>query len=425
MNWFLFLGLIRDRSRSLFPLMVISVGVLVTVLGHSWFKGAVGDIVDTNARLYTGHVKVMTRAYEAEADQSPNDLALLGIDELTEQLATRYPDLQWTPRISFGGLLDIPDENGETRSQGPTFGMAVDLLNPGSGEIDRLNLREALVEGRLPETDEEILISDEFANKLGVEISEPATLIGSTMYGGMAMHNFRIAGRVNFGVTAMDRSAIVADISGVQAALNMDNAAGEILGYFRDSQFNEEMAANIAADFNSQYENSDDEFAPVMLTLVEQNDLGMIMQLIDYFSTIGVGIFVFVMSIVLWNTGLMGNLRRYGEVGVRLAIGEDKGHIYRTMISESVMIGIVGSVIGTILGLAAGYYMQSHGLDISGMTGSSTMLMPNVMRANVTATTWYIGFFPGVLASTFGAMFAGIGIYRRETSQLFKELEVQ
>ena len=41
------------------------------------------------------------------------------------------------------------------------------------------------------------------------------------------------------------------------------------------------------------------------------------------------------MSIVLWNAGLIGSLRRYGEIGVRLAFGEDKGRLYRAMIVES------------------------------------------------------------------------------------------
>ncbi|MBU1463960.1 MAG: BamA/TamA family outer membrane protein, partial [Alphaproteobacteria bacterium] len=34
-----------------------------------------------------------------------------------------------------------------------------------------------------------------------------------------------------------------------------------------------------------------------------------------------------------------------------LAIGEHKGHVFRSMIYESVIIGLVGSVIGTGLGL--------------------------------------------------------------------------
>jgi len=46
------------------------------------------------------------------------------------------------------------------------------------------------------------------------------------------------------------------------------------------------------------------------------------------------------------------------------------------------------------------------------------------MRARVTGWSYVIGFVPGLVASVVGTMFAGIGIYRRQTSQLFKELEV-
>ena len=80
------------------------------------------------------------------------------------------------------------------------------------------------------------------------------------------------------------------------------------------------------------------------------------------------------MSIVLWNAGLMGSLRRYGEIGVRLAIGEDKGHLYRAMIVESILIGTVGSVIGTALGVLFSYYLQVHGIDISSMMKNASML---------------------------------------------------
>ena len=45
-----------------------------------------------------------------------------------------HPGWVWTPRIRFGGLLDVPDDQGETRTQGPVSGMGVALLAPGSPE---------------------------------------------------------------------------------------------------------------------------------------------------------------------------------------------------------------------------------------------------------------------------------------------------
>ena len=55
---------------------------------------------------------------------------------------------------------------------------------------------------------------------------------------------------------------------------------------------------------------------------------------------------------------------------------------------------------------------------------TGTMAVPNVFYAKVTQELYYIGFIPGVLATVLGTMLAGLAIYKREMSQLFKELEI-
>ena len=86
---FLIKGLIRDRSRSLFPVLMVSAGVFLTVFLYSWMNGVMSDLVRVNAQFDTGHVKITTRAYAALADQMPNDLALLGISQLLKKLRKR------------------------------------------------------------------------------------------------------------------------------------------------------------------------------------------------------------------------------------------------------------------------------------------------------------------------------------------------
>jgi len=421
---FLIKGLLRDRSRSLFPVLMVSAGAFLTVFLYSYMKGVMDDLVNSNAKFDTGHVKITTRAYEELADQIPNDLALLKVDSLLEQLRSSEEKMVWTPRIRFGGLLDIPDAQGETRAQGPVMGLGVDLLSSESPEIDILNLKNALVRGRLPQKENEILISEGFAQKLGVEIGEVATLIGSTMNGAMAIYNFKVSGTVRFGITAMDRGAIIADIKDVQYALDMEDGAGEIVGYSENMLYDDDTMLALTQRFNDKFLRDDDEFSPLMLSLSQQRGLREYLDLVDVFGGLIVLIFVVVMSIVLWNSGLINGLRRYGEIGVRLAMGEPKGTLYRWMIYESIIIGFIGSTLGTVLGLAISYYLQYTGIDFGAILQKSTMLISNVMRARVTGWSYVIGFFPGLIASVVGTMFAGIGIYRRQTSQLFKELEV-
>ncbi len=418
---FLFKGLIRDRSRSLFPALTVVLGAMLTVILYSWIVGAISIFVESSAKFTAGHVKIMSRAYALEADLAPNDLAFIGLEDLMTTLRRDYPDLEWTPRIRFGGLLDIPDENGETRIQGPVVGLGLDLDPQRSPESRFLNLEESLVRGRLPRSPGEVLISDEFAERLGVGPGDTATLIGATMYGGMVVQNFTVAGTVRFGVTAMDRGALIAGLADVQRALDMEDAAGEVLGFFRDSIYRNEEAEALRDRFNERSEGDPDEFAPEMVTLKDQSGLAQTLDMATSVYTLIVVVFIGAMSIVLWNAGLMGSLRRYGEFGIRLALGEDKGHLYRSLIVEGLLIGIVGSVVGTGMGLGVAYYLQVHGLDIGAMMKTSSILVPDVMRARVTPVSYFVGFVPGLVATFVGKAISGIGIYKRQTSQLAKE----
>lgn len=421
---FIFKAILRDKNRSLLPIIVISIGVFLTITLSGYLRGVMGDIIDQSARFETGHVKVMTRAYAENKDQIPNDLAILGTDKLAETLRKQFPDYQWVERIRFGGLIDAPDSQGQSKGQGPSFGLAFELFSKNGGEVERLNIPSSIVTGRLPQKAKEALIGDEFAQKLKLKIGDEITYMGTTMNGSMTFENFTICGTIRFGMAAMDKGAVIIDISDARRMLDMEDAAGEILGFSNDGVYFDEKAQQTEQSFNAQYANNKDEFAPVMYRLREQSNMAGYLDYVDSFASMFVLIFVVIMSIVLWNTGLIGGLRRYQEFGIRLALGESKGHIYRTLLAEAVLVGILGSIVGTSLGLTGVLYLQVHGINISGMLSGGTMMMPSVLRAKFTSDLLYIGFIPGLVAMVFGNMLSGIGIYKRETATLFKELEV-
>jgi putative ABC transport system permease protein len=148
------------------------------------------------------------------------------------------------------------------------------------------------------------------------------------------------------------------------------------------------------------------------------------MAYIDVVGNIMIIVFVLAMSVVLWNAGLLGGLRRFSEFGVRLALGEDKNHIYKSLIYEGILIGFIGTIVGTALGLSVSYLLQTKGLDISRFMKDSTLMMPAVARAIITPAAFYVGIFPGIISMVLGNALAGVRMYKRKTAQLFKELEV-
>ena len=422
---FLTKGLLRDRSRSLFPVLVITLTVTLVIFTIGFMKGIMNNLLLDTAVILTGHEKIVTRAYNEESQLMPNDLALLDADQLIHDLNQDYPDFFWSPRITFAGLLDVPDENGETKSQGPVIAFGIDFFSDKSRQVEIWKLESSLVSGKLPENRNDALISSKLANQLNLSAGESVTFIGSTMDNAFTTYNFNVSGTFNLRKGQTDKQMMLVDLSGARLALDMDNAASAIFGFTHSLYYDDESAVTLRTDYNTKSD-SLDIFSPFMLALRDGSQMGTLVDMSEAMLAIMGGVFLVVVMVVLWNMGLMNGLRRYGEVGLRLAMGESKGQVYRSMISEAVIIGLTGTVIGTGTGLALTYYVQENGMDytkgIEALSNSS-MVMPNIFYAQVTPDLFYIGFVPGVLATVLGTMLAGLAIYKREMAQLFKELE--
>ena len=427
MMYFLTKGLLRDRSRSLFPVIIITITVAIVIFATGFMKGSMNSVFQSTAVIISGHEKVVTRAYKEESQMLPNDLALLNVDQIIRNLDREYPDHFWSPRITFGGLLDMPDKNGETKDQGQVYALGIDLLKTGSRIIEIWELDKNLVNGRLPKTFNEALIGQKLANKLNITVGDTATYIGTTMHNAFTTYNFTIVGTFDLQKGQADSQMMLVDISGARKALDMENAASEILGFTHSLFYDDDKAVSLRSNYNENYSDSSDIFSPVMMALRDSSQqMGDMVEFVDAFLMIIGTIFLIIVMVVLWNMGLMNGLRRYGEIGLRLAMGESKGVVYRSMIVEAVIIGLTGTMIGTGLGLSIVYYVQENGIDYSEVVATmstASMVMPNVFYAKITPDLYYIGFIPGLIATVLGTMLAGIAIYKREMAQLFKELE--
>jgi len=416
-------GMLRDRHRSLLPSIVVALGVMLTVFMFSYMKGVFDDFFN-NAALYdSGHVKITSRAYYAEKDVLPNDLAMENGPGLMDMLKRDYPEIQWSERVKFGGLLDAFDENRETRAQVGAAGIGIDFFGPDIADRNRWNLSAGLQAGTLPQKSGDILMGKTLASQMKLAVGDEVTLISSTVNGSMVLQNFNVAGIIYFGTPPMDKGMFLADINDAKYMLDMGDWASEVVGYLNTPFYDDIQARDLAASFNATHSESSDRFSPQMIVMLDDAGLKEYFGYAEKAGSIVSFMMIFAMGVVLWNTGLMGAIRRYGEMGLRLAVGESKGHVYRSLILESLGIAMMGTVVGTLFGLGFSYWLQEVGFNIGGMMGDSEMLMPTIIRAHITPAAFYIGFFPGVFATLLGSALSGLRIFKRDTASLFKELE--
>ena len=417
----------RDKSRFLFPFTVVAVGVALVVALVGFMEGVFMGMIDMTANLDSGHLRLVNKPFYDEEHLRPLDRALANQRE-THDWLVKHSEVDWSPRIRWGAILDVPDEKGETRSQTPVVGMGLDLKSPNSREIERLRLKASLVEGELPKGFNEMLMGDQLAEVLGVSVGQSVTLLGQSFDGGMVADNYRVAGLVRFGVSAMDKKMVLIDLADAQNTFYLDDMVTDWLGYFPPStelDDYEEVKRSMRmalADWAPPKDWAKDD-VPIVLSIRDQQNIGAIMDKFRVIKGFVVGIFTFLMVLVLWNAGILSGIHRYGEMGLRLAFGEPHWKLIVSLAIEGLWIGILGSAAGSLLGGSFAWYLQEVGLNMGDSFAQSGLMINDVVRARVTVGGFIQGIVPGLFASVAGTIFASMAIFKRSEANLFRELE--
>ena len=426
---FLFRGILRDKSRFLFPFLIVTIGVALVISLVGFMEGTMMGMIDMTANLDTGHLRLVNKPFYDEEHLRPLDRSLSAQKETREWLEKNSSsEVQWYPRIRWGAILDVPDEKGDTVSQTPIVGMALELKNKGSMEFKRLKLEQSLLAGKIPELKNEMLMGNQLAETLGIELGRAVTLIGQSFDGGLVADNYRVVGLVKFGVTAMDKKMVLIDLADAQNSFYMEDMVTDWLGFlpvnFSLNDY-EEIKTNMQQPL-SQWASpeswaKDDQ--PVLLTIRDQQNIGSMTDKFNIIKGFVVGIFTFLMILVLWNAGILSGIHRYGEMGLRLAFGESHWKVVFNLAIEGLFIGILGTLAGCLFGGAFAWYLQEVGINMGDSFAQSGLMINDVVRARLTTGAFIQGIVPGLFASVAGNLVASLAIFKRSEANLFRELE--
>lgn len=431
MTRWLLIGIFRDKTRFLFPFLVVAVGVALVITLVGFMEGVFMGMVDMTAKLDTGHLRFVNKPFYDEEHLIPMDRALADQEKTLKWLKENSdPEIDWTPRIRWGAIIDVPDENGETKSQTPAIGLALDLLSKNSTEVGRLDLERSIVKGRAPEKSKEMLVGYKLAEALELKLGDTLTLIGQTFDGGMATDNYTAVGFIRFGVFAMDKRMALIDLADAQKTFYMEDMVTDWLG-FLPARVGYKKFNLLRDDINKRMQGLRDnppegwakDDVPIILSILDQRNLGVITGKFEMVRGIIVGVFLFLMALVLWNAGILNVMHRYGEMGLRLAMGETHFQLLMSLVTEAVLIGFLGVLAGCLTGGALTYYLQEVGVNMGDAFAKTGLMMNDVVRGRVSMEGFITGIIPGMTASVLGTLIAGLAIYKRSTANLFRELE--
>lgn len=413
-----FRNLARNRWRSGLTLggIALSVAFMVWILG--FMEGWMGAMVQGATAVETGQVQVHTRAFA----ENPRVYRSFSIDGGSlEDLSEIQGVVAVSPRVKLNGLIGHEEKSQVGRIMG---------VDPAL-EAGTTPVADALQEGRWLQQNppvypapREVVLGIGMANQLRVGPGDELVVFLEAADGSMGNDLLQVVGVVRTANTAVDRMTAYMHIEDAQYLAALGGEVHELAIKTENLLEAQTTAGLIAAALGagtSAVPTGSEEGEATGGTALGQDGLLVrpwqeILPSIYQMLTISRSsnwitylLIYLVAAIGLLNTQRMSALERKREFGVLMAIGMRPRKMFRMILTESFVLGTVGGLIGTALGLTVVWYHATAGLDLAMFTDKGEFTVMGVaFTGKIYAILTPLAALQPILVMMFVAFLAGL-----------------
>jgi ABC-type lipoprotein release transport system permease subunit len=400
---------------------------MVWILG--FMEGWMGAMVQGATAVETGQVQVHTNAF---AD-NPRVYRTFEIDDATlDAVASVEGVLAISPRVKLNGLIGHEEKSQVGRILG---------VDPAL-EAGTTPVATALAEGRwlaqeppLYPAPREAVLGAGMANQLRVGPGDELVVFVESADGSMGNDLLEVVGIVRTANTAVDRMTAYMHIEDARFLAAVEGEAHELAIKTENLLGAQTTARLVAATLGAETRGvprgdgtgegaTEGEAPPSGQTTIRESDpeallvrpwqeiLPSIYQMLtisrqsNWFTYL---LIYLVAAIGLLNTQRMSALERKREFGVLMAIGMRPRKMFRMVLTESLVLGTLGGIIGTALGLGVTWYHATAGLDLAAFTDKGEFTVMGVaFTGKIYAILTPVAALQPILIMVFVAFLAGL-----------------
>ncbi len=402
-------NLSRHPGRSMLTAVAVISAVALIIVGTTLIDGLVGHMMEEYA-THTGHVRVRHPEYDRLSRFEPLDYTVDATGERVTRLEALPDVVGVMPRLRFGMMLQftdpstiVPEEAGvpeEDLTDEQIFGRkTLELasavgIDPGR-ERRRTRLESQLVRGAwFSGAPDEIILGVDLADRLGVSVGKELELV--SFKDGLRDTSARVVGVFDSGNRIANRSSYV-PLSMAQRLLDLPDRSSELLVFGPNLLASDELA--LALRQSGIVEG---------LSLTEWREVGIMRTASGIFDIVFGALLaaILVVSVAgLLNTMLMNVLERRREIGVLLALGLARRRIIAAILTESVILAVLGAAVGAALGIAGSLYLVHEGIELgAGATRNLPMAVGDTVYGRLTLENVVRAVLLGGVTAFFGAL---------------------
>ncbi len=377
----------RNPRRTGIVVTSVAVGMAGTLISVAIFYGMMSQMVDNAIRTDLGHLQIHARGF---AEDPTIDLLLKDGGQKALRSLEGDPAVRaFAPRIRGEGLVTSPTAS---------VGIRVIGVDPRR-EREVSMVADSVIEGDYLGEERRALLGQGLIRRLGVEVGDKIVIAAQDLSGNMTGEAVRVGGIFRTPSAALDRGTLFLSIDETGRLFGLGSDISEIVVVADSRERGPELQARLAAALPDLEIRRWDELRPM---------LNSIMAVMDFMAW-GLYLTIFVaMSFGIANVLLMAIFERIREIGILLAVGLSRSRLVVMVITESILVTLVGLLAGFALALLT-LFLLGDGINLSAFSEGlsafevGNQIVPVLTQENFTIPTG-VALLTALLASAWPAV---------------------
>lgn len=386
----------RQRRRTWLTVAAMVFSNVLLIFMISVQLGSYTMMIDNTLSLSSGHVQVQYKGYlqDQRMRQSVPEIVALA-----QALRDKHPRAEVAARASAFALA-----SSEQRSFGIQLTGVQVAYEPQVSTFPGL-----VTHGRylLPGAEEEIVIGSVLAQNLKVDVGDSLTFIGTGRDGSFAAAVATVVGVVTTGMPDLDRSVAHIPFPWFEQVFTMADSGHAIVMRLATLEAVPSTVTAVRSEIPSNGE----------LVVLDWDALqpGLRQAITSDMTTAWImyAVLIVLVAFSVLNTQLMSVLERTREFGVMMALGMGPGRLARLVLMETMLMSVVGLLLGVVGGLCVVTYLSVHGFYYPGMEEMAAKFnLPDRLYPEVSVLALLWGPMTVFVGTLLAALYPALRLFR-------------
>ncbi len=388
-------NIFRNKRRSILTMGILVLGSTGLILVGGFFQSLREGYREQYIHSQTGHLQVSKTGFFNKGASAPFDFLMGDVTALRNEIES-HPAVHYTiSRLKFGGMISNQKTSIAVMAMG-TEAEAEKRMGSARG-LNPDYSSTHLIQGQDldPKDPQGVLLGKGLQEALDVKLGDSVDFITTRQAGAIDGAELHVRGVFETIAKDFDERVMKLNLATAQELLDAGNQVHSLQVLLNDTGQTDATREDFAARFKAKGWNLE------TVTWVEQGSFYRqaddMLRRINFIIQAIISV-IFFFSIA--NTINMALFERMREFGTMMAIGNSRAVIFSTILLEAILLGLMGSALGLLIGSAAAQAISSIGIEMPPIPmGSSSYYAVITLTPQLLAETFAISLSSTLLSS--------------------------